>query len=396
MRVMTCAGGAPWEPDLVRGLQRRELGVEVARRCVDRGELVGLALRDRPAAVILAAELPWLDRELVGTLHDAGVRVLAVVLEAAHRPLDRLGISLVFDAPPPADEVAALLHRLSVGVEGERAAGRAEPPPDPERPGGALVAVWGGPGAPGRTTVAVHVAFEAARRGRAVVLVDGDVWAPAVAPLLGADELPGLPKAAQQCAGGAADPLDGCLQGLPGGLRLLAGLARADLWPEVPERSWRGVLDAARAAADVVVVDVASPVEEDEELAFDRAPYRRNALTRLAVQDATTILLVARADPVGLRGAVHAHQQLLGTLAGADRRLEVVLNRVPASPRRIQECSRRVEEWTGHAPAAVLPTEPALERCVWEARPLHDLVPRSGWLRELRASFGRLCPVAAR
>ena len=70
--MVTCAGGAPWEATLVRALQRPEFGVEVVRRCVDLGELLGVALRDQPRAVVLAADLPWLDRELVGTLHDAG------------------------------------------------------------------------------------------------------------------------------------------------------------------------------------------------------------------------------------------------------------------------------------------------------------------------------------
>ena len=31
LRVVTCAGGAPWEAPLVRGLQRRELGIDGLR-----------------------------------------------------------------------------------------------------------------------------------------------------------------------------------------------------------------------------------------------------------------------------------------------------------------------------------------------------------------------------
>ena len=63
--IITCGGGAPWEAALVRGLQRAELGVDVLRRCVDQGELIGVALRDRPRAAVVSAEMPWLDRELV-------------------------------------------------------------------------------------------------------------------------------------------------------------------------------------------------------------------------------------------------------------------------------------------------------------------------------------------
>ena len=53
--IIVCAGGAAWELPLLRGLQRPELGVRVVRRCVDHGELLGTALRDRPRAVVLDA-----------------------------------------------------------------------------------------------------------------------------------------------------------------------------------------------------------------------------------------------------------------------------------------------------------------------------------------------------
>ena len=43
-----------------------------------------------------------------------------------------------------------------------------------------------------------------------------------------------------------------------------------------------------------------------------------------------------------------------------------------ATPRRLQDCSTQVAEWTGQPPLAFLPTEPAFDRVVWEGRPLHD------------------------
>jgi len=44
-----------------------------------------------------------------------------------------------------------------------------------------LAAVWGPKGAPGRTTVAVNLAFEAAAAGGEVLLVDADTYGGAVA-----------------------------------------------------------------------------------------------------------------------------------------------------------------------------------------------------------------------
>ncbi len=398
--IVTCGAGAPWEAALVRGLQRPELAVDVLRRCVDQGELIGVALRDRPRAVVVAAELPWLDRELVGTLHDAGVAVVAVESTVASRSLSRLGITYSTSAAATADDIASLVHRLP-GSGGEEYDTLERAVPSHERDGadassgGQLIAVWGGPGAPGRTTVAVHLAIERARSGARVLLVDGDAWAPSVAQLLGLQETPGVTNAARLAADGWPRELGVCVQEGPCHVAVLAGLARADLWPEVRERPWLAVLDACRAVADVVVVDVAAPIEEDEELAFDRAPYRRNAMTRVALGEADAVVHVVAGDPIGLRRGIFAHGELAREIPDAAQRRVIAVNRAPSSSRRLQECSMELERWTGDAPVALLPIEPAFARVVWEGRPLHGVSGRSAWIRELRC-LSAIAPLVVR
>lgn len=72
--VIVGAAAAEWELRLLQPLSRRELGVRVRRRCSEVGELLGVALRDRPDAVIVDGVRPWTDREVVDTLHRAGTR----------------------------------------------------------------------------------------------------------------------------------------------------------------------------------------------------------------------------------------------------------------------------------------------------------------------------------
>jgi MinD-like ATPase involved in chromosome partitioning or flagellar assembly len=384
VRVITCAGGAPWEAPLVRGLQRRELGIELVRRCVDHGELLGVALRDQPRVAVIAADLPWLDRDLIGTLHDHGVTVVAVGNADESLPLDRIGVAHRLRSDASADDLAALLHRIgsndlpAAAVPPVRSTGLA----DPER--ARMIAVWGAAGSPGRTTLAVHVAAEAARRGRPVLLVDGDVWSASVAQLLGLDEAPSVTQAARLAAEGWREPIQSCFQVGPSGCAVLSGLARSELWPEVRERAWTAVLDAARESRALVVVDLAAPIEEDEELAFDRVPYRRNLMTLTALAAADEVLLVVAGDPIGVRRGIVAHRTLSEARPEVLPNVRVVVNRVPRSARRAQDCSIQLAEWTGKPPVAFLPTEPLFERAVWEGRTLHSIAPRSPWLRELR------------
>lgn len=401
VRVVTCGGGAPWEAALVRGLQRHELGVEVVRRCVDFGELMGVALHERPSAVIVSAELPWLDRDTVASLHSAGIAVVAIQSVTGARPLDRIGMSHCLDSSVTPERVVALLARLgsdgsmrpgvratevapSLGV----AAGDVEHAPFAEestpRRGGRLISIWGGNGAPGRTTLALHVAVEQAHRGAEVMLIDGDAWAPALAQLAGVAESPSVTRATRLAADGWTQELATCLQDGPAGVRILAGLPRADLWPEVRERAWRAVLDAARLMADTVILDLAAPIEEDEELSFDRVPYRRNLMTKVGLEAADRIGFVIDADPIGLRRAIFAHRQLGEVVPTAASRCVPVLNRVKSNTRCHADLASELERWTGLTSPGFLPLEPTLERVRWEGCSLQELAPRSGWLRSMR------------
>lgn len=394
MRILTCGGGAPWEVAWVRAFKRRELGVEVTRRCVDHGELLGVALRELPRAVLVTAELPWLDRDLVGALQEVGVTVVAVENVPGLRPLEQMGITHRVDRDTEVERVVELLVSLGPGVGAEASGSRrggggdhgaargAEPAGLAQ---GALVAVWGAAGAPGRTAVATHLAIDLAARGRSVLLVDGDCWSASVAQLLGIPESPSVTKAARLAADGWPEPLSSCVHPGPRGVRVLTGLPRADLWPEIRDRSWLAVLDRARSEAELVVVDVAAPIEEDEELSFDRVPYRRNLMTRVALREADRVVVVADAAPLGLRRAIFAHRQLRTELPRAAERSELVCNRAPSNDGLRRQLAAELERWCGVTPSGFLSRERAFERAAWEGLPLHEAAPRSHWLRELRS-----------
>jgi len=382
--VIAAAGGA-WELPMLRGFQRRELGIRVLRRCSDVGELLGTALRDLPHAVIVDANLEWLDRDVVTTLRQSGIEVFAI--GANRRALGDLGVR-VFPGDVTDEDLAATLNGLERAAVSDRAGGG---PDTDDAPGvadgrhwGRLLVVWSGPGAPGRTTVALHLAVEAARAGQRTLLVDADAWAASIAQLLELDESPSVAQAARAAATGWSQPLADFLQPGPDGLMVLVGLPRADLWSEVTEGGWRAILAAAQSEFDLVVLDIATATEEDEELVIDHLPVRRNLMTTIALDQADRLVLVAAADPVGLRRAIVAHRDLAERLDDRPGTVRIVLNRAPRPGRRLHDCSRVLGDWVGDAPVALFPEEDQLARVVWEGRPLHQVAPRSRWLRELR------------
>lgn len=383
--VVVCAGGAPWETVLVRALQRPELGVHVAHRCSDHGDLLGTALRDHPRAVLVDADLSWVDLDFVAMMRREGIEV--VVIGEGRRQLGDLGVP-TFPSDVPVETLAAGIHRTGTRSSADDL--DAQMAAETEMSTGRVVAIWSGVGSPGRTTVAVHLALEAAALGFSTLLIDADVWGASIAQTLGLDESPSLTQAARLAGDGWPQSLSTCVQRGPLDVGVLAGLARSELWPEVREEAWRAVIGAARQLFDVVVLDLAAPIEEDEDLVYDRIPYRRNLVTTIGLELADVIVQVAAADPIGLRRGVVANRTLASSRRITSFSARLVLNRAPGAGRRLQDCSRAVSEWMGVAPTAILPDEPALVRSLWEGRPLHDIAPRSRWLRELRTMTSEL------
>jgi MinD-like ATPase involved in chromosome partitioning or flagellar assembly len=198
---------------------------------------------------------------------------------------------------------------------------------------GVLVAVWGPKGAPGRTTVAANLAFEALPYVGETLLVDADTYGGSISQMLGfLDDHPSLAWAARLASRGELDGpklLRATRRAGPAGPRVLPGLPRADLWTEVRPSTWHSLIDLFTVSLQLTVVDLGFCLEEEEELVYDHVRFRRNAVSRLTLQRADHVIAVARADPVGLHDFIRGYQQLrdLGVDPG---RIRIVVNQLRA------------------------------------------------------------------
>ncbi len=353
--VAIAAAGAAWEPQALVAIDRAP-HLRLARRCVDVSELLAVVRTGAATVAVVDPALPGLDVDVVREIATAGATLAACGDDAAAAALG------VLRRPDPA-QLGQVDWAEPVPVPG--------PPPPPvdaeDREAGRTLVVWGPPGAPGRSTLAVALASALAALGRRTVLVDADVAGGTLAQQLGVlDDLSGVLAACRAAGNGRVHEVDEHLLEVEPGLDLLTGVPRADLWPHLRVGAFDTVLDRLRHDHAHVVVDVGSGLDLDG--AVGRS---RHALTRHLVEEADDVVVVGRADPVGLSRLVRGLAELHEVVATPPSALVVNLAGPGSgwSEREVAEALRRL---AGRAPDLFLPADPAAV----QAALMHGRSPR--------------------
>jgi MinD-like ATPase involved in chromosome partitioning or flagellar assembly len=335
--VLVVAAGAAWESRAMT-LLGESPGVVVLKRCVDVDDLLAAASAGQADVAVVGLDAPGLDGAAIDHLRAHAVHTVAVTprstpADAARLHAVRLGLASALEEDGLDDLPAAVLAAGDQTPSPSASPGSAGVEHAHDRPAdagpvgpGRVVAVWGPAGAPGRSTVAVGLAAELARRGLRTVLVDADPQAASLAQQLGIlDEVSGLLAAARLAsAGQLADRFDTVQRALGEHLSVVTGLPRPDRWPEVRTGALEVLLDVARASGQVVV-DTGASLETDPLSDVGSRPAR-NQLTLAALETADEVVVVGTPDPVGLarlaRGLVELRE------SGVRAPVRVVLNRM--------------------------------------------------------------------
>ncbi|MDJ0319214.1 septum site-determining protein Ssd [Pseudarthrobacter sp. PS3-L1] len=136
--------------------------------------------------------------------------------------------------------------------------------------GGLVLGVIGGCGGAGATTSGIWIAQVAAGLGISVLLVDGDPWGGGLELAIAAEESPGLRWPDLAAASGGIDP-DQLSQSMPvaGGFAFLSWRGSRERQQSPPQPTVSGVMEAARRAYELVVVDIGRSVGSAQVFGWD-------------------------------------------------------------------------------------------------------------------------------
>lgn len=308
-------------------------GLSVARRCADLGEALAAA-HAGVGAVVLVSEQQHLHRGTVSDFAAVGVVVVGVPSgpDAADH-LRGLGIDDIVQEDADAVTLAAVVTAAARRAPDRDVVVAAPIPALAPVTRGAVIAVWGPAGAPGRTTLAAAMAYDLAQVER-VLLVDVDTYGGAIAQTLGLlDEAPGIAALARASLHGTltGESVERHALAVSPGLRVLSGITRPDRWPELSPAALEPVWELLRNHAAVTIIDCASPLESDEDLQYDTRAPQRNGATLSALAAADVVVVIGSAEPVGLQRLVHGLAALEAVVPEATTPRVVVVNRVRAS-----------------------------------------------------------------
>ncbi|RAX50974.1 chromosome partitioning protein [Arthrobacter sp. AQ5-05] len=374
----------------------------VARSCTEMAEVIALCETGLADAAILAGPPEEVETRDIDAMIERGVPVLVLCDDAAQGK--RLGAAGAYVAGTgsTAPELGILAARARAEL-GHRDRG-ADPAAAGEEPGttarkrARVVVFWGPVGSPGRSLLALNYAVECALGNQEVVLLDADTYGASQAVQLGLlDEAAGIAQICRTVDSGRFDAAKLeriCAPVLIAGarMRVATGLPRASRWPELRPTALRRAVLALQEVCDTIVIDVAAPLELDEELSFDTAAPQRNGVTAAMLRIADEVYAVGAANSIGvprlIRGLEEMHE-VLGEMP-----VKVLFNRVSAANAGASPRHALAETWERFGPglpiAGYLPNDPAaVDAALLAGSALAEIAPHSGLRVAVAALAGR-------
>ncbi|MCT2149506.1 pilus assembly protein CpaE [Dermabacter vaginalis] len=382
--VLVCASGAD-EVQLVSTIaQRLASHARVLRRCVDLTELLALTRTELGDVLLLDVDVEGLSREVVHEIRRGGTGVIAITSPASRTDPATLGITLEAHGGIEPEALYELLMQAGLEAEDPDQATWTQDP-DGEAPSAPMMTVWGPGGAPGRSFVAAHLAHELSLLRGESILIDADTYGPCLTQLFGVlDEVPGLVAACRASDKGALTP-EVLLHHSPlvsDDLHLLSGIGVPSRYIEVYDNALEGVFAKAREASNVVVADVAGPLESDSG-SSDYGTQERNGATRTALAAASHVLAVVAADPISVTRFVREAPQVAELTQSP---ITVVVNKLDSSVT-LASIERTLRSRLDFDACLALPLDAAtVSRARWDGVLLAESAPKS----KLRQSLTRL------
>ncbi|MFM7139586.1 MAG: CpaE family protein [Actinomycetes bacterium] len=287
-----------WQLELISNLNDQS-NLIIQRRCVDAIDLISSIQTNKSATIIISADFALLNLETIKHISQNNLKVIGVYLADdldQFEKLKNLGIKFTQGINFKDVESSALqLFNLLV-TNKETTTSESTIP--------GLISIWGNPGAPGRTSVAINTAYCLAKTNRPTLLIDLDAIAPSIASSLSlVSEIPGISSVIHDAMYGklSKSNFDKNIFEVSKNLHVITGISNAKRWLELRTTGLIEVLKYASQNYAHIVCDLRSvlPDQIDKDK-FDQGIFKRFDHVPKILELSNRVVYVMQANPLSL------------------------------------------------------------------------------------------------
>ena len=287
-----------WQLELISNLNDQS-NLIIKRRCVDAIDLISSIQTNKSATIIISADFGLLNLETIKHISQNNLKVIGVYLADdldQFEKLKNLGIKFTQGINFKDVESSALQLFNLIVTEKENTTSESTIP--------GLISIWGNPGAPGRTSVAINTAYCLAKTNRPTLLIDLDAIAPSIASSLSlVSEIPGISSVIHDAMYGklSKSNFDKNIFEVSKNLHVITGISNAKRWLELRTTGLIEVLKYASQNYAHIVCDLSSvlPDQIDKDK-FDQGIFKRFDHVPKILELSNRVVYVMQANPLSL------------------------------------------------------------------------------------------------
>lgn len=287
-----------WQLELISNLNDQS-NLVIKRRCVDAIDLISSIQTNKSVTIIISADFALLNLETIKHISQNNLKVIGVYLADdldQFEKLKNLGVKFTQGINFKDVESSALQLFNLIETKEETITSEFTIP--------GLISIWGNPGAPGRTSVAINTAFCLAKTNRPTLLIDLDAMAPSIASSLSlVSEIPGISSVIHDAIYGklSKSNFDKNIFEVSKNLHVITGISNAKRWLELRTTGLIEVLKYASQNYAHIVCDLSSvlPDQIDKDK-FDQGIFKRFDHVPKILELSSHIVYVMQANPLSL------------------------------------------------------------------------------------------------
>lgn len=300
--IVVALGNVEWEPQLLSAFAHPMMNISIQRRCVDAVDARTAIRTLEVDAVLLSDATLRIDEDAIIDFIACGIRVVAISNDV--QKWERLGVDSIVDLE--IGDLPAMVRAIGNHIREVAQVVAIEP-----EPVGKLIAVTGFGGGAGRSSTARELSYVSCFvEEQLTLLVDADTLNPSLAIELNDENISrGLLPLTRLAESNRLSEVEvaALTTSVFEHLWFARGLPTANRWADLRPNALKKLWSYSKKTFEITVVD-AGPLHgiEGAELSLDVLPKRSSALLT-TLDAATTVILTARADNVGVTRLIRGY-----------------------------------------------------------------------------------------